>query len=795
MSHQTYCFHCNEPNPPGRQISLEINGKDQPMCCLGCKAVAETIIDSGLISYYAHRTEKSAKAKQLIPDELSKLNDYDIDLIQEDFVKKRENLSEITLTVQGITCAACAWLIEKKLRTLPGLIFINVNTSLNRVTIRWDNGQLQLSKILKEIQYIGYQAYPFQINQQEIIYTKLAKSYLQRIGLAGLATMQVMMFAIALYGNFFSSMEAQFTQYFRWVSLIFATPVLLYSAQPFYLNAWRNIRNKTLGMDIPISIALIGAYSASAYATIVGTGEVFFESVSMFTFLLLLGRLLELKARQKAIEISSNLLRLIPAMATLISSNSEETSLIPAKSLKINDIILVKAGSIIPSDGVIIDGESDIEESMLTGEHLPIKKQQKSSVFAGTMNITSPLRISITKTLQNSLIAEIIELQDMAQQNKPRIEILADKVSRYFVGTLLIVATITYIAWTYILPEQAFWITLSVLVATCPCALSLATPTALTCATAQLNKCGLLIKQHHVLETINHIDHIIFDKTGTLTQGNFTLLNTLLYSDYTQQQAIDLAAQLENSSEHPIAQAFKRLQKNTLPLSQIRNFPSEGLQATYQNKIVKLGHALFCQTTELKSKEQVVYLTIADKLVAAFELGDKLRESAFNITNHCHQEKIQTSLVTGDISQKSDEIAAMLKFDTLLKGAAPKQKLQYLKKLQHRHTVMMIGDGINDAPILAGSNVSVALDSGTDLAKNSADVILLSGDLNKIFFLIQIGKKTTRIIKQNLAWAIGYNLVIVPLAITGHVLPYIAVIGMSFSSLIVVSNSLRLLKE
>ncbi|MCK5818794.1 MAG: cadmium-translocating P-type ATPase [Psychromonas sp.] len=796
MSDQQLCFHCNEVNPPSSSFNVEINGEMQLMCCAGCEAVAQTIIDGGLISYYTHRTQKSVKADQLIPEELKKLDYYDIDLIQEDFVKKREDLSEISLSIQGITCAACAWLIEKKLRCLAGLKFINVDTTLNRALIRWDEDLLKLSKILKEIQSIGYKAYPFQINQQEIIYSELTKSYLKRIGLAGLATMQVMMFAIALYAKFFSSMEAQFTEYFRWVSLIFATPVLLYSAQPFYLNAWRSIRNKSLGMDIPISIALIGAFTASAYATIVGTGEVYFESVSMFTFLLLLGRLLELRARRKAIETSSNLLRLIPTTATLISPNSsEETSLIPAKSLKVNDLILVKAGSIIPGDGIIIDGTSNIEESMLTGEHLPIKKQQNSAVFAGTMNITSPLRISITKTLQNSLIAEIIELQGNAQINKPNIEILADKVARYFVGALLIIATITYIAWYYIAPNEAFWITLSVLVATCPCALSLATPTALTCATAQLNKQGLLIKQHHVLETINHIDNIIFDKTGTLTHGNFTLLNTRLYSDYTEQQAIDLAAQLESSSEHPIAQAFKRLQKNAIELRNIQSFVSEGLQATYQNKIVKLGHAIFCNTLALKSTDLVVYLTVENELVAAFELGDELRKSAFSLLDRCHQQNISTSLLTGDISDKGDEIAALLKFDTLKKGVTPEQKLRYLTQLQQKHKVMMIGDGINDAPVLAGAHISVTLDSGTDLAKNSADVILLSGDLNNIFFLIQIGKKVTRIIKQNLSWAIGYNLVIIPLAITGHVLPYIAVIGMSFSSLIVVSNSLRLFKE
>ena len=340
--------------------------------------------------------------------------------------------------------------------------------------------------------------------------------------------MQVMMFAIALYSDFFSGMEEEFIDYFRWVSFILATPVLLYSAQPFYFNAWRNIRNHTLGMDIPISIALLGAYSASAYATVTGRGEVYFESVSMFTFLLLLGRLLELRARRKASETSSNLLRLLPSMATLVEDpgNLQVQSVIPAKTLTVGQYILVKPGETIPVDGVIVEGESNIEESMLTGEHLPVKKAKNAPVFAATVNISSPLIIRVEKLGNNTLIADIIHLQDSAQLNKPKIEVIADTAAKYFVGALLIVATLTYISWSFIAPEQAFWITLSVLVATCPCALSLATPTALTCSTAQLNKQGILIKQHHVLETVNKINHIVFDKTGTLTKGNFSLLNT-----------------------------------------------------------------------------------------------------------------------------------------------------------------------------------------------------------------------------------------------------------------------------
>ncbi|MCP4321525.1 MAG: cadmium-translocating P-type ATPase [Alteromonadales bacterium] len=787
------CFHCGEPNPSGTNFNVTIKGELKQMCCPGCEAVAQTIVDSGLTSYYDHRSENAEKGAPLVPEQLSQLAHYDLEQIQEEFIKQDADLSEITLTVEGITCAACAWLIEKQLRQLSGLQFINVNTTLHRVVIRWNKEQLKLSAILTEIQKVGYKAYPFQINQQEALYSQQAKSYLRRLGLAGIATMQVMMFAIALYADFFSGMEEEFVHYFRWVSFILATPVLLYSAQPFYINAWRNIRNKTLGMDIPVSIALLGAFTASAYATIKGTGEVYFEAISMFTFLLLLGRLLELRARRKASETSSNLLRLLPSMATLIEQDKE--TLIPAKTLAVNQIILVKAGETIPVDGTILTGISNIEESMLTGEHLPVHKAENNSVFAGTVNVTSPLTIRVDKLTQNSLIADIIHLQDSAQQNKPKIEVVADLVSRYFVGALLLVALCTYIGWYIIEPSQAFWITLSVLVATCPCALSLATPTALTCATANLNKQGILIKQHHVLEALNKIEHMVFDKTGTLTHGDFVLLNSTVYCQYSKQQCIDLASQLEKVSEHPISLAFKKQQKNSAELNEVINLPGQGLQASYQGHQIKLGHAQFCSiTTPLNSKELVIYLTLADELIATFELGDTLRKSASDISNYCQNNSIETTLLTGDISAKSEEVATLLGLNNVSKGVTPQGKLQHLQLIQESQQVLMVGDGINDAPVLAGAHVSVALASGTDIAKNSADVILLGEDLNKIATLQKTAQKTTAIIKENLGWAIGYNLIIVPLAVMGHVPPYIAVLGMSFSSLIVVSNSLRLLR-
>lgn len=789
------CFHCGEAVPANSHFEVEIDGEARQMCCPGCEAVAQTIVDSGLTSYYQHRTETASRFDNLVPEALQQLDLYDVAEVESDFVQQDKQHKQVLLSIDGITCAACAWLIEKQLRTLPGLDFINVNTTLHRATVRWHGDQLKLSEILANIAKVGYQAHPFEPDEQEKIYKQQVKAYMRRIGLAGIATMQVMMFAVALYADLFTGMEEEFRQYFRWVSLLLATPVLLYSAQPFYFNALRNIRNRTLGMDIPVSIALLGAFTASTYATIMGTGEVYFESISMFTFFLLLGRMLELRARRKAAESGNNLAKLMPKMAWLIEG--DQVSHVPAKQLQAGQVILVKPGETLPADGHIIEGKSSFEESMLTGEHMPLVKSVDDGVFAGTINIDSQVKVKLNKVGQHTLISDIMRLQDSAQADKPKIEIVADHISRYFVGVLLIVSVITYVSWYLIAPEHAFWVTLSVLVATCPCALSLATPTALTCATAHLNRMGVLVRKGHVLETLAKIDHFLFDKTGTLTRGEFQVIDTHVHGPLPQQQALALASALEQHSEHPISLAFKPFLDSNILVTEVKNYPGEGIEGRYQTQRLTLGTAGFCQLDagQLQTDNLVVYMCMDGELIAEFELADKIREDAEASLAELHRAGIETSMLTGDSSAQGAVVAKQLGLHHVHTGLTPAQKQQQVQALQQQgQLTLMVGDGINDAPVLSQAHVSVAIGSGSDIAKNSADVILLGERLNKLQQTRELAIKTKRIIWQNLAWSLGYNISIVPLAATGHVPPYIAVLGMSLSSVIVVSNSLRLLK-
>ena len=791
-----FCYHCGDHVPDGYQATVVIFGEPRSMCCPGCYAVATTIVANVLTSYYQYRTSLADKSN-LIPEQLKHLKQYDQDEIQQEFIRHRDDLREITLSIDGISCAACAWLIEHQLLQMDGVIQIRVNTATSRAVLRWDPNKLRLSESFEQIYRLGYKVAPFEVHQQEKLYQQANRTYLYRLGIAGLGSMQVMMLAVGLYFEFFGVLEEQWKNLLRWVSFVFATPVLLYSAQPFYINAWRSLKVKHLSMDVPITIALITAYGASVFATISGTGEVFYESISMFTFFLLLGRYLEMRARMRSVITTSNLLKLIPSMATL-----EDGTHVLAKGLKVNDRVRIIPGNVIPIDGVVLEGASHVNESALTGEPLPHLKQVGSPVYSGTINGDGDLLIEVTKPQSDGLIANIIQLQDIAQENKPQIVQLADIVARYFVLVILIVAFGTWLFWHYNQPEHAFWIMLSVLVATCPCALSLATPTALTCATTHLNQIGVLIRRPHVLETLSQIDHVIFDKTGTLTEGTIHFVDLKLFhlDEDKKEEILAIAASMELKSNHPIAKALIAQTSNRIPLEHIENKIGFGIQATYQNRQWRIGRLDFVgnqtniQLPPSNSHHLEVYLSCDGTLIARFLLSDTIRLESAHTLESFHNNGIRTTILTGDRPLNTQYVAEQLNVDSWIADAKPADKLKYLNGLKNEETILMVGDGVNDAPVLAGAHVSVAMSGGSDIAKSTADVVLLGDNLSRLNQSMKVAVMTKRVIAQNLFWTLIYNLTILPLACIGLVSPYIAVLGMSFSSLVVVSNSLRLTK-
>lgn len=791
------CFHCGEEVPSGIDLEVEVFSKPRAMCCLGCQAVSRSIVDTGLSNYYKHRTETGAQPAPLVPAQLQEILAYDHTEIAQDFVHTENNLSEVILSVENVTCAACAWLIEGKLIKLDGLAKCNVNTTTSRIAISWDLNKLKLSDILLAIGQVGYKAYPFQPDKAEQQEVATAKAHLRKLIVAGLCTMQVMMFAIASYFDALGSLSNELNIYFRWISLIIVLPVVVYSALPFYKNAASAISAKRLNMDIPVSIAVLLAYSASVYATWLGMGEVYFESVSMFVFFLLLGRFFEQRAKKKASQVSSNLLKLIPTTAHKIASDGQIES-VPAKTLKITEVVLVKPGETIPGDGVVLSGVSHANEAVLTGEQLPVGKQIGDSVFASTINIDSPLTIEVRCTRADQLISQIIRLQEQASFDKPRLATIADQLSQYVVVGILLLSSCTYIGWSYLGNEDALWYAIAVLVATCPCALSLATPSAYTCARATMSSHGLLLRNGSALDTLTRVNHICFDKTGTLTTGDFSVAKT--DSRIEQATALSLAAALESQSQHPIARAFDQFFDSALSVSDVKAVSGAGISGKIDGTTYRLGSAQFVKlpvALEQKDQRLAIYLANDDnEVLATFLLEDELREQSVSLIDYLSGHGLSTTLLTGDNSNHAKVIADTVGVTSLRKGQTPAQKLSYLTSLQAQpeNVVAMFGDGVNDAPVLSGAHISFAMGTGSDIAKSSADVILLHDDLGKVKTAIELAHRVKRVIIQNFSWALGYNLLAVPFAVMGYLPPYLAALGMSLSSLIVVLNSLRLLK-
>ena len=789
------CFHCGERVTTGHQFVTVINEEPQVMCCPGCQAVSQAIMDAGLKNYYKFRTEPGTKQSEIVPEQLNSFSAYDLEEVQKDFVYQESDISNVSLSIDGITCAACAWLIEHKLKQAKGIVNINVNSTTQRALLSWDNSQIKLSQILAIIASVGYVAAPYQADEEEAKAKRNSRQFLLRLGLAGFSTMQVMMFALALYTGYFTDLDTEFRDYFRWVSMIFSAPLVLYSAQPFYFSAIRALLSKNINMDVPVSIAIGGAFISSCVATYNGIGEVYFESVSMFTFFLLLGRFFEQKAKQKASINSSNLHKLIPLTAHLIEG--EHIKEVAAKQLKLGDKILVKPGDVVSADGVVFDGLSSINESMLTGENLPVNKKVGEQVFAGTINVDQPLKIEVTAIGKDQFVSEIIRLQEAASNNRPAISDLVDQLSRYFSAAVLTLSLITYLVWRFFIsPEDAFWVTLSVLVATCPCALALATPTAVTCAISTFTKMGIITRKSGVFELLPKLNTVIFDKTGTLTYGELSISEVKTFSEVTKEQVLAISAALEKESLHPIAQVFSPYTAQNISAEFIEHIVGQGIRGTINGDKYCIGNENLTNSVVKSDANQRIWLTKNGKVIAEITLQDELRTDAAETVKECNSLGLKTCIASGDNSGQVQKVANQVSIDEPHAGLSPQQKLQLVQTFQDNgNKVAMFGDGINDAPVLAGADLSIAMGSGTAIAKNSADLILLGDKLHRFIQAISVAKKTTSIIKQNLMWALGYNIIVLPLAMSGNIAPYVAAIGMSASSLIVVSNSLRLLKD
>lgn len=810
------CFHCGLEVSEHIHLPVVFENEEHETCCAGCQAVAQSIIDAGLGSYYKQRTADAQKAALPPQDMLAQLKLYDLPEVQADFVESGEGSErEAVLMLSGITCAACVWLIEQQLLRLNGVKRVDLNYSTHRARVMWNAELVSLSDILLRVQSTGYTASPYDAQKVEAQAQKERKQFIVRLAVAGLGMMQTMMFALPTY-FYGRDIEPLFLKILHWGGFLMVLPVMFYSAVPFYKGAQRDFKNRRAGMDTPIALAIVLTFCAGIYSLLTNAEQgMYFESIAMLVFFLLGGRFMEQIARRKAGDAAERLVKLVPAFCHQLKNypQSEEAEEGVAAQLKSGDVILVKPGEVIPIDGTVLSGSSEVNEAMLTGESLPVSKTEGAKVTAGTLNTASPLIVRADQTGSSTRLSHIVRLLDRALAQKPRAAELAEKYASAFVAGELLLAIPVFIGWTlYADAHTALWITVALLVITCPCALSLATPTALAASTGRLAGEGVLIGGKHSLETLAQITDVVFDKTGTLTQGKLSVEKIQALGRLKNGDALALAKALEQQSEHPIAQAILNHQTGeAMPEIQIQqrvNRIGHGVQAQIQfngeTQIWALGRAEFVaeiagnlpSETLIEHNGSLIFLGNQHGFQTAFLLQDEIKNGAAEMLHKLKTRGMTLHLLSGDREAAVKSVAQTLQLDAYRAQAMPEDKLAYVAALQKQgRKVLMVGDGINDAPVLAQADVSAAVVGGADVARDGADIVLLNDDLCVFPLMTEQAERTRKVIQQNLSWASAYNLIAVPLAVLGYVKPWIAALGMSISSLLVLGNALRLLKR
>lgn len=796
------CYHCGLPVPPQAWYPVTIQGRDERMCCPGCQAVATAIVEGGLESFYRFRTENNLRPEEAGLLEQERWQVYDLPEIQAEFVTELDDdRLQASLLLEGITCAACSWLVEQHLQKSPAMRSVSLDVSTHRCTLIWDPSVQPLSELLLALAEIGYTPRPATDEAQQALMHKENRTALLRLGVAGFGMMQVGMVAVGIY----TGAVDEWLELLRWLNLFMAAPVIFYSCWPFYIAAWRSLKARSLVMDVPVSLAIILAFIASTWATVFGGGEVYFEAITTFAFFLLAGRYLEMRTRHRNRQGYGNLAQLMPLTARLYGDSGGEESLVPVKTLKVGDRLLVKSGETFPADARILEGDSSVVEALLTGEPRPVAKGMGDNVIGGTLNSDSPLVVEVTATGSATQLSAIERLVAQAAQEKPYQVALADRVARYFVAAVLIVCSVVFAFWWWYEAERALWVALSVLVVTCPCALGLAMPTALTAATANLRQSGFLVARGHVIETLTRIDRVIFDKTGTLTKGEFALTATRPLAGHPEHQLRQWAAALEQSSNHPLAAAFEPW-VGRARAEGIRQVTAAGVEGDIEGRRLRLGTAAFASQLFAEPDaappqlpdDEALWLLMADAEgpLAWFALADQVRPGAQQLVAELKTQGIAVELLSGDPSGAVAALAEQLDIEIYTAGARPDDKLARLKACQARgERVLMLGDGINDVPVLSGADVSVAMAAASDLAQTRADAVLLNERLTMIGEALTLSRRTRRIIKQNLGFSLAYNLMSLPLASAGLVSPWAAAIGMTASSLVVIFNALRLSRK
>lgn len=769
----THCKHCDAPTSNGVEF-----------CCSGCEAAYGLTKSSGCST---PNTKPCCPSKT--PDgpyaafaEAQNDNDHEDDGTH----------YQLTLSVKGIHCASCIQLIENALSAEADVTHARVNMSTNRLSIAW-NGPIERANALAEkVNQLGYPVTPFDAKAGKAITHSEERSLIRAIAIAGFAMGNLMLLSVGLWSSSSETMGIATRELFHWISAIIALPAILFAGQPFFHSALGVLKHGRTNMDVPISLAVILASAMSLFETIRQGEHVYFDSAVMLLFFLLIGRYLDARARGKAKESAQELLSLLSSTATVIGDDGRHTTL-PLRELREGMVILVAMGETIPADGIVSRGESELDMSLITGETIPNAVRPGDAVLAGTLNLSAPIHITLSKASDDSLLSDIVKLMEQAEQGQAHYVRLADRAARLYTPVVHTMGALTFLGWWLgmgIEWQPALLIAITVLIITCPCALGLAVPVVQVLASGRLMKRGILLKSGDALERLATIDTAVFDKTGTLTLGKPTLENGQ-YDTHTLQLAASIAAH----SKHPLSRAISAAYDGELlTTSEIQEHPGKGLEAVMDGKTVRLGSRTWCGDADAPHHAALeLWLACEGEPPLCFTFSDPLRDDAKRVIAALQQEGIQTLLLSGDREQAVTSMAEHVGIQDYHAAMTPIEKTQKLETLKAKgHRVLMVGDGLNDAPSLAAADISISPSSALDIAQNTADIVFQGEELGAILTVWQTAKQSTMLVKENFALAVVYNIIAIPLAVLGYVTPLVAAIAMSGSSLLVIGNSFRL---